>query len=71
MHLIALYTIVTVLSAIPDLNNPPAFAIRYLVFHGGVNIALNYMSLAATACAQIFSTALIAWKAWCVTHGYR
>lgn len=58
----------TVLSSIPKLNDPPAFAIRFLVFHGGVNMALEYLSLSTTACAQIFSTALIAWKAWCVMH---
>lgn len=65
--LTALYTVVTILSATPNLNNPPAFAIRFLVFHGGVNMALEYMSLSTTACAQIFSTALIAWKAWYAT----
>ncbi|VDB83781.1 unnamed protein product [Peniophora sp. CBMAI 1063] len=60
----ALYTVVTIFSATPKLNDPPAFAIRFLVFHGGVNMAFEYMSLSTTACAQIFATALIAWKAW-------
>ncbi|KZV72994.1 hypothetical protein PENSPDRAFT_733163 [Peniophora sp. CONT] len=41
------------------------------VFHGGVNMAFEYMSLSTTACAQIFSTALIAWKAWLARRIYR
>ncbi|KZV62395.1 hypothetical protein PENSPDRAFT_758741 [Peniophora sp. CONT] len=59
-----LYLIDGILNCMGSLSNPPAFVADLIQEHWAAFAAIWILPYASTACAQLFSTALISRKAW-------